>query len=103
VGSLGFEPRLPTPQAGILDQARLRPLQTVQRHNHCEGKINNTLLKLKSLRKADKTVEFTSDRLRYLSKFVDLDDSHVVCVFIANKKCEETCKNSFVKALSSAR
>lgn len=46
VGSLGFEPRLPTPQAGILDQARLRP-HDASLGPSFEGKITSTLIRLK--------------------------------------------------------
>jgi integrase len=96
VGSLGFEPRLPTPQAGILDQARLRPHGTVLRP--CEARIINVLLKLKSLGKSDGTLTFVSDRLKHLAKFVDLDDPQTVNLYIARKKCSESYKDSFVKA-----
>ena len=72
VGSLGFEPRLPTPQAGILDQstrkslripsteersdfldqARLRPQQSTK----YEGLIIKTLLELQKEGKAENTM-----------------------------------------------
>jgi hypothetical protein len=70
MGSLGFEPRLPTPQAGILDQkpkihtkipmsqvkgfldqARLRPQQPTK----YEAQIINTLIKLKNSGRCENT------------------------------------------------
>jgi integrase len=97
-GRWDLNPGSHAPQACILVQARRRPLSTVQRPRAFEGKIINTLLKLKSLGKAEKTLTFTSDRLKYLSKFVDLDDAQAVCVFIAAKQCENSYKDSLVKA-----
>jgi len=83
-------------QAGILDQARLRPHSTVQRP--CEAKIINTLLKLKSLGKSEKTLVFVSDRLKILARNSDLDSPELVSLYIAEKKCLESYKDSLVKA-----
>ena len=44
-GRWDLNPGSPAPQAGILDQARLRPLSTRQRPS---GKILTTLIRLKS-------------------------------------------------------
>jgi integrase len=65
-----------------------------------EGKVLNTLFKLRSLGKTESTLRFVSDRLKYLSRFVDLDDPESVNIFIANKKCSEAYKETFVKAYS---
>ncbi len=59
VGSLGFEPRLPTPQAGILDQARLRP-HDASLGSSFEGKITSTLIRLKVSGLARSTLEHIS-------------------------------------------
>jgi hypothetical protein len=78
VGSLGFEPRLPTPQAGILDQARLRPHSAVERP--FEGRIVNVLLKLKTLGKSDGTLTFVSDRLKHLTKQYQVSNKQNYCI-----------------------
>jgi hypothetical protein len=44
----------PQAQADVLDQTRLRPHSTVQRHN-CDAKIINLLLNLGSLGKSEST------------------------------------------------
>ena len=77
-----FEPGSSAWQADVLDQARLRPHITVLRYN-CEGKIVNLLLNLQSRAKADLTMKFASDRLKYLAKHVNLDDSEAVnCLYL---------------------
>ena len=81
-------------EAGILDQARLRPHITVQRP--FDGKIINVLLKLKSLGKSEKTLAFVSARLKYLAKNVDLNLG-MVNLYTANKMCAELYKDSLVK------
>ena len=53
-----MNPGSPAPQAGILDQARLRPLRVVQRPSEIEGKIVNTLIKLQSLGKGNNTIYY---------------------------------------------
>ena len=110
-----MNPGSPAPQAGILDQARRLPHMTVQlpkchgvegtykisspvQRPSFEAKILNTLLKLKSLGKTESTLRFVSDRLKYLSRHVDLDDPEMVNVFIANRECSEAYKETLVKA-----
>ena len=106
VGSLGFEPRLPTPQAGILDQnprttpripygsmdsgfldqARLRPQQPTK----YEGYIIKTLLQLEKEGKAENTRINADNLLRQLAKKTDLDNSETVKLHIAKAKNEKT-------------
>jgi hypothetical protein len=88
--------KLLSPKADVLDQTRLRPHSTVQRYN-CEGKIVNLLISLQSVGKADLTVKFVSDRLKYL-KFADLDNADIVNLFIARKQCSALYKDMLVKA-----
>jgi integrase/recombinase XerD len=101
VGSLvrspRFEPGSSAWQADVLDQARLRPHSTVLRYKH-DGKIINLLLNLQSRGKADLTVKFVSDRLKYLAKYVNLDDPEAVNLFIARKQCLDSHKDGLVKA-----
>jgi integrase/recombinase XerD len=56
------------------------------------------LLNLQSSGKADLTVKFVSDRLKYLSKYADLDDSEAVGLLIARKQCANSHKDGLVKA-----
>ena len=81
-----FEPGSSAWQADVLDQTRLRPPSTVQRYSY-DGKIVSLLLNLKSIGKADLTVKFVSDRLKFLAKHVDLDDADSVNLFVARKQC----------------
>ena len=83
VGSLGFEPRLPTfwtensiPQAGILDQARLRPhsatsTPTPQSPN-IEQEIIKTIVKCTASGLSDSSFRSISYTLKQISKAVDL-------------------------------
>ena len=57
-GRWDLNPGSPAPQAGILDQARLRPLRVVQRPSEIEGKIVNTLIKLQSLGKGNNIIYY---------------------------------------------
>ena len=88
VGSLGFEPRLPTPQAGILDHsrslvtrmhtktlARLRPQQ--------QEVIINTLINLKNNGKAENTIINVSQSLARISHHADLTQPDKVKEYIA--------------------
>jgi integrase len=56
------------------------------------------LINLKALGKSDNTLRFISDRLRYLSKHVDLNNPEMVNLFIANKQCSESYKESLIKS-----
>ncbi|MHA1722251.1 MAG: hypothetical protein ACTSXW_04145, partial [Candidatus Baldrarchaeia archaeon] len=101
-------------KAGILDQTRRRPLETVQRPYYnvesvdikksstvrrpYEAKILRTLVKLKALGKSESTLRFVSDRLKYLARHVDLDNPDRVNLFIASKQCSESYKETLVKA-----
>jgi hypothetical protein len=84
-------------QADVLDQTRLRPPSTVQRYNY-DGKIGSLLLNLKSLEKADLTVKFVSDRLKYIAKYANLDDPYELNLFIARKRCLDSYKDGLMKA-----
>ena len=97
VRSPGFEPGSSAWQADVLDQARLRPLIAVQRPNS-EGRIINLLLKLKAMGKSELTLKFVSDRLKYLAKHVDLDNPEQVNLWIANKECAGSYKETLAKA-----
>jgi len=93
----GFEPGSSAWQADVLDQTRLQPRNAVQRYSS-EGKIVNLLINLQSIGKAELTVKFVSDRLKYLSKFADLDNADSVNLFIAKKQCSASYKDTLVKA-----
>ena len=80
-----FEPGSSAWQADVLDQARLRPHNTVLRYKH-DGRIINLLLNLQSRGKADLTMKFVSNRLKYLAKFADLDDPEAVNLFMASAR-----------------
>jgi hypothetical protein len=56
------------------------------------------LLNLQSRGKADLTVKFVSDRLKYSAKYVNLDDLEAVNLFIARKQCLDSHKDGLVKA-----
>jgi len=88
-----------TPQARILDQARPRPQQAGLTLS-AKGNILKTLFKLKTLGKAESTIEGTADRLKHLAMFCDLDNPEDVKTFIANKRCGNSHKNGYVKAYS---
>jgi hypothetical protein len=75
-------------QADVLDQARLRPHNTVLRYKH-DGRIINLLLNLQSRGKADLTMKFVSNRLKYLAKFADLDDPEAVDLFMASARVRQ--------------
>ena len=87
VRSPRFEPGSSAWQADVLDQTRLRPPSTVLRYSH-DAKIISLLLNLKSLEKADLTVKFVSDRLKYLDNHVNLGDPD------ARARCSESASSS---------
>jgi len=106
VGSLGFEPRLPTPQAGILDQstrkslgipskqersdfldqARLRPQQSTK----YEGLIIKTLLEPQKEGKAENTRTNIEEILKQLSRKTDLENPETVKLYISTATNEKT-------------
>jgi hypothetical protein len=92
-----FEPGSSAWQADVLDQTRLRPHSTGLRYS-CDGKIVSLLLNLKSLGKADLTVKFVNDRLKYFSEYVDLDKPDSVNLFIARKQCNASHKDGLAKS-----
>ena len=103
MGSLGFEPRIANvlyvlyvPQAGILNQARRRPLQTGLVPN--EGKIVSVLLKLENTGLNIGSLRTISYNLKQLSKFSNLEDPESVKNFIARKDCNNSFKVQLVKA-----
>ena len=102
MGSPGFEPRLPTPQAGILDQitrnppelpaksgfldqARLRPPQPKDK-----AAIINTLLKMRSEAKAESTIHSISQYLSQLSRKTNLQNPDQVKNYISTATNEKT-------------
>ena len=91
VRSPRFEPGSSAWQADVLDQTRLRPHRTILRYSR-EGKIVQLLLNLKSLGKTDLTGRFVSDRLKHITKHVDLDDANAVNLLITRKQCLESHK-----------
>jgi integrase len=56
------------------------------------------LLKLKASGKSELTLKFVSDRLKYLAKNVNLEDPEAVNLWIVNKKCAESYKETLIKA-----
>ena len=96
-----MNPGSPAPQAGILDQARLRPLRVVQRPSETEGKIVSTLIKLQSLGREKGTLEHVSYRLSVLAQHCSLDSPDEVSRFIANQKWANSYKDTFVKAYNN--
>jgi hypothetical protein len=76
VGSLGFEPRLPTPQAGILDQARLRPHSTTStptlQSPNIKQEIIKTIVKCTAAGLSNGSIRSIFYTLKQLSKAVDL-------------------------------
>ena len=93
VGSLGFEPRLPTPQAGILDQARLRPHEDTLRKPTLttQEAIINTISKCTSAGLSENTIKSISYTLKQLGKETDLlkpeqVKAHIAAMKTADKK-----------------
>jgi len=97
-----LNPGSPAPQAGILDQARLRPLSAGStppyKEQRCSEGIINTLIRLKSLGKAEGTLKHVSFRLKYLARHTDLDDPEAVNRFIASLPRANSYKDTFVKS-----
>jgi integrase len=92
----GFGPGSTAWKADVLDQTRLRSPNTGPRS--FEGNIVNVLIKLKSLGKAESTIDTTSKRLTYLGKYTDLNDPLKVSLFIANLSRANSYKANLVKA-----
>ena len=92
-----LNPGSPAPQAGILDQARLRPHSTGHRP-FLNGNIIKTLIKLKASGLSESTLEHVSYRLSVLDRNCSLDDPVEVSNFIANMKVANSYKNTFVKS-----
>jgi hypothetical protein len=90
---------LPTPQAGILDQARLRPRRTSLGPS-VEGKITTTLFELKCSGLAESTVKHVFGHLSYLARHCNLDNPDEVAGFVANMKGSDSYKSTFVKSYS---
>ncbi len=63
-----------------------------------EGKIVNTLLKLKNNGMEERTVKIIGFYLNHLSDDVDLDEPESVKEFIANKDVNSGFKGNLVKA-----
>jgi len=93
-----LNPGSPAPQAGILNHARLRPLHTGLRPSTIEGKIINTLIRLKNSGLTEGSLRTVSYNLKLLARNCNLDDSETVRQFIADKKCDVSYKASLVKA-----
>jgi len=94
-----LDPGPPAPQAGILDQARRRPHSAVQRP-YVEGRIINTLIRLKNNGKAESTLKHVSYRLTYLARHCDLNNAEEVCRFIAEIHVSNAYRDTFVKSYS---
>jgi len=92
----GFGPGSTAWKADVLDQTRLRSHLTGLRS--FEGNIVNVLIKLKSLGKAESTINSTSKRLTYLGKHTDLNDPLKVSLFIANLSKANSYKANLVKS-----
>jgi hypothetical protein len=92
----GFGPGSTAWKADVLDQTRLRSPALGLRS--FQGNILNVLIKLKSLGKAESTIESTSERLTYLGKHTNLDDPQKVALFIANLSIAKSYRANLVKA-----
>ncbi|MEM3772005.1 MAG: tyrosine-type recombinase/integrase [Candidatus Micrarchaeia archaeon] len=57
-------------------------------------------MKLKSYGLSEGTLKFVSDRLRYIARHCNLDDSREVLSFITSRQCSLSYKESLVKAYS---
>jgi integrase len=99
-GRWDLNPGSPAPQAGILDQARLRPHTAVQRPSLADAKILQTLIKLQSLGREKATLKHVSYRLTVLTKHCSLDDPEQVNTFIATQPWSNSYKDTFVKSYS---
>ena len=101
VGSLGFEPRLPTfwtknsiPQAGILDQARLRPHFTASTPTsqppNIEQEIIKTIVKCTASGLSNGSLRSICYTLKQLSKGVDSMKPEEVSTHINHANSQET-------------
>ncbi len=104
VGSPGFEPRLPTPQAGILDQGSLKFLRIPYKTENPDfldqarlrpptkndGLIIKTLLELQKQGKAENTRNNIDEILRQLSRKTDLTNPEKVKLYISTATNEKT-------------
>jgi hypothetical protein len=66
-----------SPKAGILNQAIRRPHSASLRPS-AEGRIVNTLIKLKGSGHAESTLKHVSWHLLCLARFCDIDDTEAV-------------------------
>ena len=117
-GRWDLNPGSPTPQAGILNQSRdagtsihdnspnpdiqaiRRPHGTSLRPS-VEGRIVNTLIRLKGSGLAESTLKHVSWHLSHLARFCDINDVEAVKNFIANMKGFNSYKDTFVKSYNN--
>ena len=99
-GRWDLNPGLPTPQAGILNQAIRRPHRTSLRPS-VEGKIITTLFRLKGSGLAESTLKHISWHLSFLARYCDLDSPAEVADFLANMKGANSYKDTFVKSYNA--
>ena len=98
-----MNPRSPAPQADVLIRTRLRApdarlLYSQYLNANIEGRIINTLLKLKNDGLEEQTVKIVGYYLKHLAVNVDLENPERVKEFIANKNVNSGFKGNLVKA-----
>ncbi len=93
VRSPGFGPGSTAWKADVLDQTRLRSHLMV-----LESSVINTLIKLQSSGVSPSTLKHVSYKLRFLAKYVNLNDTEAVNRFIAGMNTANSYKNTVVKA-----
>ena len=87
-----FEPGSPAWEADVLDQARLRPLQSGLRTS-----ILNLLINLRSRGLSESSLKDISAKLRFLANNVDLNNSEAVNRFISSLGSSGAYKHNLVK------
>jgi integrase len=92
-----LNPGSPTPQAGILNQARRLPPSAVSRPKN-EELIINTLLKLKTTGISENSLKSINYRLQYINKYTNLNNPEEVKTFIATMKQANSYKIAIIKA-----
>jgi hypothetical protein len=98
-----LNPGPPAPQAGVIIRTRLRAPTTRLLYSRninpdVEGKIVNTLLKLKNNGVEDRTAKIVGFYLGHLSANVDLEKPESVEEFIASKDVNNDSTGNLVKA-----
>jgi hypothetical protein len=93
-----LNPGPPAPQADVLILTRLRAHSTSLLRPETDGRILNTLIKLRSSGLEEQTVKIIGYYLKHIAFNVDLDNPEIVKASIANKECDNGFKGNLVKA-----